>query len=418
MAIIKAILNRDKSPDKKTDSKATGKKKTNWLCPIYIRLHHKHRRKYVSIGRSVKENDWDEETGFVKKTNSNYATINAIIRSTIKNLEEEVLMVLATEKTDDVVSSIHKKEKKRSLNNFFLVAEKYFAELEKSSKYSRLDGEKPRVNHVRAFHRSGMLRFEEIDPAFLRKFQIYLKNEYECSERTIMNHLVVIRTLYNYAIQEGVADKNLYPFGKGKVVIRFPESQKIGLNEHEVRMIEEADFSSDLYLDWARDVWLFSFYLAGIRISDVFRLQWKDCIDQRLNYKMGKNNKVVSLKLPEKANAILDKYRPAEPDHEVYVFGILSKDDELNSRNTFTKIRTGAHKVNNSFRTIAKRLKINKKISCHISRHTFGNITGDKISPQMLQKLYRHTDIKTTMGYQSNFIHQDVDDALESVLNF
>jgi hypothetical protein len=36
----------------------------------------------------------------------------------------------------------------------------------------------------------------------------------------------------------------------------------------------------------------------------------------------------------------------------------------------------------------------------------------------MLQKLYRHTDIETTIGYQSNFIHQDVDDALETVLNF
>jgi len=36
----------------------------------------------------------------------------------------------------------------------------------------------------------------------------------------------------------------------------------------------------------------------------------------------------------------------------------------------------------------------------------------------MLQKLYRHSHISTTMGYQANFIHKDVDDALESVLNF
>lgn len=34
----------------------------------------------------------------------------------------------------------------------------------------------------------------------------------------------------------------------------------------------------------------------------------------------------------------------------------------------------------------------------------------------MLQKLYSHTDIKTTIGYQASFIHKDVDEALEAVI--
>ncbi|UJH90946.1 hypothetical protein LZ575_20010 [Antarcticibacterium sp. 1MA-6-2] len=36
----------------------------------------------------------------------------------------------------------------------------------------------------------------------------------------------------------------------------------------------------------------------------------------------------------------------------------------------------------------------------------------------MLQKLYRHSDLKTTLNYQANFIHRDADDALDSVINF
>ena len=54
----------------------------------------------------------------------------------------------------------------------------------------------------------------------------------------------------------------------------------------------------------------------------------------------------------------------------------------------------------------------------HIARHTFGNISGEKIPIQMLQKLYRHSSITTTIGYQQNFIHKDADDALDSVLAF
>lgn len=60
--------------------------------------------------------------------------------------------------------------------------------------------------------------------------------------------------------------------------------------------------------------------------------------------------------------------------------------------------------------------EIKKPLSMHIVRHTFATIFGDNIPVQMLQKLYRHTDIKTTIGYQASFIHQDVDYALDSVI--
>ena len=52
----------------------------------------------------------------------------------------------------------------------------------------------------------------------------------------------------------------------------------------------------------------------------------------------------------------------------------------------------------------------------HIARHTFGNISGDKIPIQMLQKLYRHSHIATTIGYQANFIFKGADEALEAVI--
>lgn len=413
MATIKAILNKDKPKEKEE-----AKQKVNNMYPVYIRLHHQGKRKYVSIGRFVKEKDWDEEAGLVRKSNKNYVTINAIIHKEMKKLEDGVLWHLALEKTDDVVSGLRKKEKKEKMNDFFLLADEYFDELEKTNKYNRISAERPRVNHLKVFNHNNSLRFEEIDQALLKKFQVWLKSKYTCSDRTVMNHLVVIRTLYNRAAEEGIADKNLYPFGKGKIRIKFPESLKVGLNEQEVNLIEAVDYSKELHLQLAKDIWLFSFYLAGIRISDVLRLKWKDCIDQRLSYVMGKNNKVVSLKLPQKAVSILNRYLPAEQDYEGYVFDIFCKQDEEDAKRMYLKIVSGTHKINTALKTIAKRLKIKKKLTCHISRHTFGNITGDKISPQMLQKLYRHTDIKTSMGYQANFIHKDVDDALESVLNF
>ena len=67
---------------------------------------------------------------------------------------------------------------------------------------------------------------------------------------------------------------------------------------------------------------------------------------------------------------------------------------------------------------VAPKAGIDKNLTMHIARHTFGNISGDKIPIQMLQKLYRHSSITTTVGYQANFIHKDADDALDAVLAF
>lgn len=66
--------------------------------------------------------------------------------------------------------------------------------------------------------------------------------------------------------------------------------------------------------------------------------------------------------------------------------------------------------------SISKEAGIEKPLTMHISRHTFGNVSGDKIPPQILQKLYRHSRIETTISYQANFIHKEMDEALDAVL--
>ncbi len=62
--------------------------------------------------------------------------------------------------------------------------------------------------------------------------------------------------------------------------------------------------------------------------------------------------------------------------------------------------------------------EITKDVKPHGARHAFGNISGENISLQMLQKLYLHTSITTTVIYQGNFIHKDADEALDSVIDF
>jgi integrase len=155
-----------------------------------------------------------------------------------------------------------------------------------------------------------------------------------------------------------------------------------------------------------------------MRVSDVVKLRWADFKDDRLYYVMNKNEKPLSLKIPDKAIVILNFYKKAQMENKGYVFPFLKDADPKNDVEIFRKTRNATTLFNKYLKRIASLCGIDKNLTNHIARHSFGNIAGDKIHPLMLQKLYRHSDLKTTLNYQANFIHKDADDALDSVINF
>ena len=172
-------------------------------------------------------------------------------------------------------------------------------------------------------------------------------------------------------------------------------------------------------LNHVRNLWLLSFYFAGMRISDLLRLKWSDIDNGRLTYTMGKNAKGGSLKIPEKASIILTFYMLKTKNKTGFVFSNL--ENVRNQSDLFEvqkKISNATKTIDEALQKLAFELGINKKLTMHIARHTFGNLSGDKIPIQMLQKLYRHTSILTTIGYQSNFINKEADEALSSVLKY
>ena len=199
--------------------------------------------------------------------------------------------------------------------------------------------------------------------------------------------------------------------------IRVKSGHKIGLTRSEIERIEIIDLDEGTAIWHTRNVWLFSYYFAGIRISDVLEMKWSDFMDGRLFYTMNKNEKPLSLKIPDKAKIILNYYRPSSLSKEDFVFPYLKKANPKSKQDIFVKTRNASTLLNKYLKRLADKCNIEKNLSNHIARHSFGNIAGDAISPLMLQKLYRHSDLKTTINYQANFIHKDADDALDAVLN-
>lgn len=386
--------------------------------PLALRITKNRKSKYMYLGVSISEEDWNAEESRVKKSHPNYKQINHLILKKLTSLDDIILDSEANEKNSTILEIKKQAKREKVHNSFFEFAKEQFETLKMLGKYNDAISSESRIKYFKEFVGGVDIHFKDITVSLLEKFKVYLKVHRGVGERTITNYMIKIRSLYNKAIREGLAYQVDYPFGGNQIKIRIQDGLKIGLDEQEIKAIENLNLMEGTPISHARNLWLFSFYMAGMRISDVLRVRWSDIATGRLNYTMGKNSKAVTVKIPDKVVLILNQYSEKKIANSDFVFPDLKKADLENSRDLYVKIHTATRRVNNYLKEIAKLAKVEKQLSCHISRHSFGNIAGDKISPQMLQKLYRHSDIRTTMGYQANFIHKSADEALDAVLNF
>ncbi len=399
MSSVKIVLRKNKTSDGK--------------YPLVIRVTKDRKTSYIGLGVHVREQDWDKANQRVKKSHANSKRLNNLL---IQRLAEATDSALELEANAPNVSvtAVRQKIKPSAGSTVFPQADLYLTRLKDEGKFNQYSANKSRVKHLKTFLKNDV-NFSELTIGTLERFKAHLKFAYSMSERSAVNHLVLVRSIFSQAIKDGVCDPKYYPFGKGKLKIKFPDSVKVGLTLEEVQKIEDAELSHEA--DHARNLWLISFYFAGMRVSDVFRLKWSDFSDGRLNYKMGKNEKAGSLKVPAKAQVILDHYEKFKVNANGLVFPELQKTDLSNKFETQRLIAVKTKNVDELLKNqVATKCDIQKKLTMHIARHTFAQIAGDRIPIQLLQKLYRHSSITTTMGYQSNFTHKDTDSALELVI--
>jgi len=404
--------------------------------PIGIKIWKNRKPSYIFEGYTLPTREhWDAKKQEVKKSFPNSARLTNYLRKKLYEVTDKALE-METQKTavsafaikEQIVTPIKIEKQKTVL--FKEVADQYLKEQKDCGNYDVFITDRSRLRRFYEFTNNRDITFHEITVEFLRRYTLYIRmsenlnckgDKKPLSERTITNHLVIIRTLYNRAITAKLTTLDEYPFGnRSGISIKLTSSKKMGLTEMEIQKLEEISLSDKWsYLNDARNIWLTSFYFAGMRITDALLLTWSDFQNGRYYYTMSKNGEAGSLKVSPKVLAILEQYKQDDQKHDLvfpFLKELLNLDDRFTLRKRISSITNiiGVH-----MSKIMDLLEINKNASAHKSRHSFAQRAEEKnIHPKVLQKMYRHESILTTMNYQSNFSHEKADDALDAVIGF
>lgn len=333
--------------------------------PLALRITKDRKTSFIHLGYNIKEKDWDKDLQRAKKSYPNSTRLNNFIATKIAEASDKSLE-METYRKEVSSRAVKQKIKPQGGSTFYAQADLYLNKLKAAGKYNRYTADKPRVKHFKEFLKHEDIYFSDITIPLLERFKIYLKGKpLYLSERSAINHFVVIRSVFSQAIKGEITDKKYYPFGVGKISIKFPDSLKVGLSPTEVKLLEDVELQEGTFENHCRNLWLFSFYFAGMRVSDVFRIKWSDIQNGRLHYAMAKNEKGGSLKIPEKALSIITQYRNDKRTKDDFIFPELKTIENLNDLFVVQrKIMNMTSRVDKTLRTtVATEAKIDKKLT-------------------------------------------------------
>jgi len=185
------------------------KRNNNGECPIYLRITHNRKTKFLSTGIRVKPNDWNPITKnekWVREGNRDHAILNSTLQNFISNAKDARKELSEKDKLSSV--AIKKRLKGNSKDSFFAIAEQYQKEIKEESYYTWKQN-RVAIEKVKKFHGSEDLPLNYIDVSFLTKLVRFMQAKpYSNKASTIHKNFGAIRAILDRAVLDKLISEN------------------------------------------------------------------------------------------------------------------------------------------------------------------------------------------------------------------
>ena len=385
------------------------KKTSDGKIPIYIRITENRKSRYLSTGISVKENEWNKRLQEIRKSHPLSVKLNEELTQLKLKSESKKSELRQKEKLD---AKTLKRELETNKNISILeYAEEYKVLLKQQDRYWEHKHFKVLLNDIAEFGYSDAI-LNRIDLKFLESFRDYLFHKKKNGNNTVRKKMQRFKGFVSEALKHGYIKHDPY---RNFPSIKRERASKSKLDVEQIEKIKSLDLSQVENLWHTRNYFMFSYYCAGIRFSDLCTLKPENIVDGRLRYSMKKTGTKKSIKLYPPALEILEYYNTI--DQESYIFPILDEVIEdafilrrqISSKNVLT---------NKWLKKIAEKAGIQEKVTFHIARHSFANLANKKgVGIYSLSKMLGHSDLKITETYLKSFDEELIDQEMDNIFN-
>jgi len=407
--------------------KAPAKKTKDDLCPVKLCITHNRKRKYYSISDEIKDNTWlyVSEDAIEKITSDSP-------RGKYRDIAFEYKKI--TDKADAIINSLpvfsfNQFEQKfmnevKDWDNVFAAMIEHIKELKSEDRFSYAMSFESTLRAVKEFHEdktfdfnsrnkvvnryekylSGkQLNFVDITPAWLKKFEKYLKGKGK-KKSTLGIYVRNLRVLFNLAIKKHNVRAE-YPFNEHKP--KTSSKRKIALTAEQISLIANYQ-TDDPKAQFYRDMFMFSFLACGMNMTDIARLKYSNIEGNEIVFVRKKTeaeeNTEEPLQIPitKRMQSIIDTHGVRAVGHDAFIFPILRP--EWDEERKFAEVRQLTKMVNQHLKRIAKAVKIKENVSSYVARHSWATISKNTgASTEYISEQLGHSSVSVTKLYLKGF---------------
>lgn len=373
---------------------------------IFYRIIHNRKTCQITTDYSLLPEEWDDELSQViipDCKSSRYAEVsetdNKIIHD-IKKLNSIINKLVNNRLPFSVTTVATKFLDPGGSAGIISYAESLIKRLERSGKECTAKTYSSVISRFKKFCKTD-LDIDEITNDDIIAFESFLQKAGLCPNSTSY-HMRNLRAIYNRAVEEGLTKQN-HPFRRVYTGIAKTIKRAIPLSE--VRKIKRLPLENEPSLQFARDIFMFSFYTRGMSIIDISYLKKTDLSNGFITYRRKKTGQTLTIKWEKPMQDIVKSY--SDPNSS-YLLPIL--DD--NCKDTRKRYQSKAQIINRNLKEVAKRVGLRVPLTLYVARHCWASAARFKNIPlAVISEGMGHDSEKTTLIYLSSIDTSTIDKA-------
>ena len=375
---------------------------------IYFQIIHHRVVRQLNTDYKVFAEEWDAESESVVINVNRFNFLLGIQERLSWDVVrlEKVVRTLDIERrrftADDVITMFHKLTKESSLFTFM---QGVIAQLKQLGKIRTSETYTATLKSFMAFRESQDVPLDGISSDMMLLYEAHLKAR-DVRMNTISFYMRNLRAVYNRAVEKGLTPQNK-PFRH--VYTGVDKTIKRAIPIKEIKALKELDLSLKPSLNFARDMFMFSFYTRGMSFIDMAYLKKSDLQNGILTYRRRKTGQQLSINWEKCMEDIVSKYAQNQTD---YLLPIIK--ETVNERRQYDN---ALQLVNYHLKDLSSLLKLQRPLTMYVARHSWASAAKAKNIPlSVISEGMGHDSEATTQIYLASLETSVVDKANKMIL--
>lgn len=381
---------------------------------IYYQVIHGRIVRQVRTDYRIFDTEWDRRTSSVKILPEIGENRKRYLREVVEHIDWDTrrlkAIVVQCDRQGGIYSAdsiIEKFNRQTGEQSLFRFMQGIIGQLKQLGKVRTSETYTAALASFMKFREGQDILLCEIDGNTMMLYEAWLKGKGICPN-TVSFYMRILRAVYNRAVEKELTEQK-HPFkhvytGIGKTVKRAIPLKAI-------KHIKELDLTLKSHLDYARDMFLFSFYTRGMSFIDMAYLKKSDLKNGTITYRRRKTGQQLTVKWEKCMEDIIAKYR--ENTATRYLLPIITNpcSDER------TQYRNAICRINVALKEVAGLAGLNIPLTMHVARHCWASVAKSKNIPlSVISEGMGHDSEETTRIYLASLDTSVVDKANSLIL--